>query len=770
MITSSGARPEQGSLLDLPAPSPTPVDGNGVKDPVARVVVDVPLPHLDHPFDYLVTPELEANAVPGARVQVRFAGQDRPAYVVERRADTDHRGTLAPLRRAASPVPVLSPAVLRLCRAVADRYAGTLMDVVRLAVPPRHATTEKSVLEKRGTAGDALPPLPAPAGDAWACYTGGPAFLRHLAAGESPRAVWSALPAHTSSVRSSGEDPPVRAGGRRASATGRSAPPDAAGTSGAVGEVLSGADDGPGGLREAPAGADEGPGSVREAPSGPAEAAGTAPEATTAAARPAPWAATIAEAAQATLASDRGVLIVLPTNRQVDEVVAALNEALPGEPVARLVADDGPARRYRAFLKVLLGDVRVVVGTRAAAFAPVADLGLAVVFDDGDDRLEEPRAPYPHTRQVLALRADLEGAALLVGGFTRTVEAQLLVEQGWAHPVQAPRPVVRVATPRVLAPSDVDLAREGPAAAARIPRPAWELARAALERGPVLVQVARAGYLPVVACARCREPARCAACHGPLRLDRPGVAPTCSWCGRHATNWHCPTCGHGALRAARVGSSRTAEELGRAFPSVPVVVSGASGSHGVVETVDDRPRLVVATPGAEPTAAGGYTAALILDAAATTSRPELWASAEALRRWLGAAALVRGAADGGAVMLLGRPAPIPAQAMVRWDPAGFAARELEERKELAFPPAVRMASLQGSPGAVRSLLDHLERFEGLELLGPVEAGDGEVRALLRTPRRAGAELARRLAQASAVRSARKEEGSVRIQVDPPDLW
>ncbi|WP_052436491.1 hypothetical protein [Georgenia sp. SUBG003] len=186
MITSSGARHEQGSLLDLPARPATPVDGDGVVNPVARVVVDVPLPHLDHPFDYLVPPEMDGNAVPGSRVQVRFAGQDRPAFVVERRADTDHRGTLAPLRRAASPVPVLSPAVLRLCRAVADRYAGTLMDVVRLAVPPRHAATERSVLEKRAARPAAPHPVPVPSGDAWACYTGGPAFLRHLAAGESP--------------------------------------------------------------------------------------------------------------------------------------------------------------------------------------------------------------------------------------------------------------------------------------------------------------------------------------------------------------------------------------------------------------------------------------------------------------------------------------------------------------------------------------------------------------------------------------------------------
>jgi primosomal protein N' (replication factor Y) len=224
------------------------------------------------------------------------------------------------------------------------------------------------------------------------------------------------------------------------------------------------------------------------------------------------------------------------------------------------------------------------------------------------------------------------------------------------------------------------------------------------------------------------------------------------------------------LRAVRVGSSRTAEELGRAFPSVPVVVSGATASHGVVETVDDKPRLVVATPGAEPTAQGGFAGALILDAAAATSRPELSASAEALRRWLGAAALVRGAAEGGMVMLLGQPAPVPAQAMVRWDPAGFAARELAERTELSFPPAVRMVSLQGTPAAVRSMLDHLDRVDGLDVLGPVEVADGEVRTLLRVPRRLGAELARRVGQASAVRSARKEDGVVRVQVDPPELW
>ncbi|MPV38191.1 primosomal protein N' [Georgenia subflava] len=746
---TSGSRPEQGALLDLPARAPAAVDGGGVLDPVARVMVDVPLPHLDHPFDYLVPPAMADTALPGARVQVRFAGKDRSAFVIERRSDTDHGGSLAPLRRAVSPVPVLSPAVLRLCRAVADRYAGTLMDVVRLAVPPRHASTEKAVLEKHGTAPLVSRPVEPPTGQAWAAYTGGPAFLRHLGAGKSPRAVWTALPSNPRTEGSAGPtEQPAPAGPARPTE-----PPTPAAPTRPT-------------EQPAPAG-----------PSSPTEAA--TPAGSTGPAEPrthavtgdvAPWPAAVAQAARATRASGRGVLVVVPTTRQVDLVVAALAAELPGEPVVRLVADDGPSRRYRAFLRVLLGEVRVVVGTRAAAFAPVNDLGLLVCFDDGDDRLAEPRTPYPHARQVLALRAEQESAAFLLGGFARSSEGQLLVEEGWAQPVQASREVVRRATPRVSAPTEVDLAREGAAAAARIPRPAWELARRGLESGPVLVQVARGGYLPMVACARCREPARCTACHGPLRLDRRGTAPTCSWCGRHAVDWSCQVCRHTALRAVRVGSGRTAEELGRAFPSVPVVVSGTTASHGVVETVDHRPRLVVATPGAEPVANGGYAAALLLDGAAATSRPELWASAEALRRWLGAAALVRGAADGGQVMLLGQPAPVPAQALVRWDPAGFAARELAERADLAFPPAVRMASAQGAPTAVRSLLAHLEPLDGLEILGPVDVEDGDVRALLRVERRLGGLLSQRLAHANAARTARKEEGTLRLQVDPPDLW
>ncbi len=58
-----------------------------------------------------------------------------------------------------------------------------------------------------------------------------------------------------------------------------------------------------------------------------------------------------------------------------------------------------------------------------------------VLWDDGDDLHAEPRAPYPHAREVLALRAHRTGAAALIGGFARTAELTQLVEAGWARPL-----------------------------------------------------------------------------------------------------------------------------------------------------------------------------------------------------------------------------------------------------------------------------------------------------------------------------------------------
>src|ERR1700761_2288178 len=164
--------------------------------PVARIAVDMSLPHLDRPFDYLVPERLAGPVRPGARVRVRFAGVLTDGFVVERAAASEHPGSLRYLERVLSTEQVLTEEIAGLARAVADRYAGTLSDVLRLAVPQRHAATE-SAPRKASTALAAstvrdLPPRPD--SSTWTRYPAGPSFLDALADGRPARAAWTALP------------------------------------------------------------------------------------------------------------------------------------------------------------------------------------------------------------------------------------------------------------------------------------------------------------------------------------------------------------------------------------------------------------------------------------------------------------------------------------------------------------------------------------------------------------------------------------------------
>ncbi|MFD0921563.1 primosomal protein N' [Saccharopolyspora rosea] len=652
--------------------------------PVARVLVDVPLPvHLDRPFDYLVPDRLDADAVPGCRVRVRFRGKLVDGYLLERVDTSDFQGRLSWVERVPSPEPVLTPSLLEMARAVADRYGGMLADVVRLAVPPRHAGAEKSAPTDPG------PPPERPAADGWARYRHGSSFVDAVHEGRAARAVWQALP---------GEDWPER----------------------------------------------------------------------------------LAEAVAVAASAGRGALVVVPDHRDLQRLHAACARLLGESGVVALAAELAPAERYRRWLAVLRGAVRVVVGTRAAMFAPVHHLGLAVVWDDGDELHNYPQVPYPHARDVLTLRAHAAGAALVVGGFARTAEAALLVESGYAHELVAPRADVRSAAPRVTAigEDDSQLARDPAARAARLPSVAFQAARAALGAGaPVLVQVPRRGYVPALACGDCRERARCRRCAGPLALPGGGEggAPkpaACRWCGATEAAFRCPNCGSRRLRAVAVGAGRTAEELGRAFTGVPVRTSGGGD---VLATVPAGPALVVCTPGAEPVAEGGYGAALLLDGRTLLGRPELRAAETALRLWFAAAALVRPASEGGRVVVMAESSLQPVQALVRWDPAWYAALELAERAELGFPPARRVAAVDGTPDAVESLLDSADLPATAEVLGPVPLGEPDEdgvaereRLIVRVDRAEGRSLAAALHHAQAVRGARKAT-ELQVRLDPPEM-
>lgn len=637
---------------------------------IARVALDQPLAHLDRLFDYQVPEELLAATVIGARVQVRFAGRKLDGWVVELGEDSDFE-KLAPLVKVISSEPVMRPELVRLIRAVADHYAGTFADVVRLAVPPRHARTENAEQQPWPDPTCADPAVVLPS------YPAGNGFLAALQRGDRPRAFWQVAPVF-----------------------------------GGVGA----------------------------------------------------WADGIAEAVAATRAAGRSALILVPDERDLNRVHQVLASRFGPRGIGVLHSSLGPSRRYRNYLAATRGFAKVLIGTRAAAFTPLPDLGLIAMWDDGDDLYADPHAPYPHAREVVAIRTVQQGNALLLAAHGRSAEVQSWLERDWMRPIEVTPSALRGATAvvRISGDSSAESRHDPVARRLRLPSRAFAALRMGLSQGPVLVQVPRAGYLVALSCQRCRARARCDSCGGPLRRSHLETQPQCGWCGRLHPSWQCDECGETRMRAPLVGAVRTAEELARAFPGVVAITSSGDRIH--IE-VPDKPAIVVATPGAEPAAPSGYAAALLLDTDLLLSRASLRATEEALRRWLNAVALVRSAADGGTVVAVGDSAAL--QPLVRLDPAETARRDLADRREAGFPPATKLVQVQADANVLDDFLAS-DDWTDIDRIGP--AAHGETwSVLLRSPLPAGADLVRRAKAALAQRSAHKRPGSLRVQVDPTEI-
>ncbi len=581
---------------------------------VAKVVLDSPLPRLDHLFDYRIPAAMADQVRPGVRVKVplRVAGRVADGFVVAVADVTEAPGELTPIDRVVSPLPVLAPEVWRLARAVADRAAGTASDVLRLAVPKRQARVE----QKWSTAPRSTRErVEAPADDLATALLGG----ARIAALPTPHQV------------------PV-------------------------------GDGWPGG-----------------------------------------WAADVGRVVAAVAAAGRTAIVAVPDRRDLDQLETVLCAGPAAALALRVDASRQPAARARAHLTALQPGPHVIIGNRSAVYAPAADLGAIVVWEEADPFHQEPLAPYASTRDVALLRQEQSGAGLLLLSSSRSSTVQRLVQLGWCAEWEVSRARPEV----VLTPDD--------GRGTRIPSAAYRAAQRAILAGPVLVQVARPG-------------------DAALRALRAGEAPV------------------------PIDAGRTAHELGRAFPGVPVLL--ADGEH-VHDAVPPGPRLVVATRGAEPRAPGGYRAVLLLDGGRMLLRESLWVAEDCLRWWSSAAML---AAPDAPVHLVGVTGDV-ATALATWRSADFAARQLADRRELRFPPAVRTALATGPVRAVEDLLGEWAPA-GAELLQRTTA-DGLERAVVRFPTSAGPRVAA-VAKAALLRhgSARRPKPPappppvLRIRFDP----
>lgn len=617
----AGKQPNQPALLDSLAPPPAPqLPAGAAKDlPVAEVLLESAVPHLDRPFDYVVPIDLADKIVPGCRVKLRFSGREMTGYVLRRKQEPSTTSRLSLITKLVTALPVLAQDILELSGQVAERGAGVTADVLRAAIPPRAARVEKDFAGLLA---------PDPTLDA-----------------ENPRPRSAAL-----ALKSFGE--------------------------------LS-------------------------------------------------WTAQILDRVRLCLQGDGEAVIVVPDQRDVDSLLEVLVKDLGSGVAVQLTAEMGPSARYRAFLQLRFGQARVAVGTRSAIFAPVPRLRLLMVFEDAEQTHSEPRAPYHHVREVALLRTVQTGAELVLLSTSRSLEVQRLVERGWLTEVAPGREERRAAAPRMIATADSYQQEREPAfRQARLPAAAYKAARDGLEHGPVLVQVARSGFIPAVLCERCRSRQQCPQCHGPLSLPaHHGQSRTlkCRWCGLHHRDHRCDECGSTTFRAGSRGADRTAQELGRAFPNIPVI---SSTSDHPIRTVGEDAALVVSTPGVEPVAEAGYAAALLLDGDTQLSREGLDVPRQVLSRWFRASSLVRPHQPQGGTVVITADAEELTAALVRWDPVSYARRELYNRLELGLPPAQRMLSLTGDPAEADAFIAQVQLPQGRRWIGPSVLEEGRHRYLL----------------------------------------
>jgi len=595
---------------------------------IARVAVESPLPQLDRLFDYAIPAELTDSCIPGVRVTIPFGKSLNPldGYVVEVVENSSFDGQLNLLGSVISAVPVLPPTSYHLLRGLADRQAGTLSELTKLAVPRRSVRVEKAWLaaaEQREAAG--VQDLAAQRLD----FAGRPTSYdgRNTLLAE-PREIATDLKASEAHFLDKSTVHKLQA-----------------------------------------------------------------------------WIAHLIAFSLEQLGRGASAILVVPDFRDQNRLLAALELVGLSAVVAHFGTEQTNSLRYGAYLRSLEAAPCIVLGSRAAAFAPVSKLGGIAVWDDADPNLLEPTAPYFHTRDLVLLRQQQSNCQLLFAGHSRSTEIQRLVELNYLGDISA-----------IFAPPKIAVTEPG----LRVDSTSYQAAREAFEAGEaVLVQVANTGHSTGTYCQSCGERSRCRTCNGPLFVDSKQT-PRCRWCSAINLGVPCFSCGDTRTRQGVAGSTRTAAELGKAFPGVNVIE--ANGEQRV-EQVKPGKRLVVATPGAEPAIPGGYAAVIILDGQRLASRDTLRATEQAVNLWSNAVSLM---APGGRCVGVGLQTEI-GKRFALWDQRGIAAAELANRRELRFPPHCRMASVAGPRDLLDTVVSNLGKFsdkpDAIEVLGPLLQGD-----------------------------------------------
>lgn len=399
------------------------------------------------------------------------------------------------------------------------------------------------------------------------------------------------------------------------------------------------------------------------------------------------------------------------------------------------------SERFKSFHACLTNQPTLVLGTRSAIYAPVANLGLIAVYDDLDDSLREQGSPFTHARELALMRAGKEVRLLFVAPY-RSIEVQRLVEIDFLtdHDVIAP-------------PSRISFTEPG----VRFDESAFKLVREKLSEGPVLVLLPRKGSSAALYCQGCGTRLRCDC--GGMIWEPSELRAVCRLCNKPHVK--CTQCASSSFKRGRTGSTRTVSELGKVFPQVSIAEATFEKTPSGLRS---KNQIVVATPGSAPKVPGGYAAVLILDCDIWLARQVLAAEQLAFRDWTGALELM--ATNGRAV--LSGIGPELGQAFAMQQHRQLAKTQLKELRALDLPPAVRIATVESSAENLEQVLD-IARTSKAKVLS-VDSATSKV--LMSFSYQAGPELSKNLRALALKSTARMQGGTkrrgLRVVMDDPE--
>ncbi len=626
---------------------------------IARIAIDSPLPQLDHFFDYLIPVDLLHQIQPGVRVRVPFRNRKVAGFVIEISSEPETTKKLAYISDLVSTEVVLTPEILKLAQVVAFRNVGTLHDVLRAAIPPRHARAEKAKLAKSVATSSEV---------------------------EITNRLYSELTeflAHKNGQRIAVVD---------------------LGIEDSIADFV-----------------------VRIA-----------------------------------MQTQFRIIVIVPDQFDCETILSKLAVHYASEKLALITSQQSAEQRYLQFLKALRGVAQIVIGTRSAVFAPMQENDLLMVFDDGDDSLTSPLAPYWNARDVAIWRSEISGAKVMLISKAQSIESAQLLEAKQAIHISSNRP--KSINKIIVSGDDYHDNADPLVRNARIPPLVFTEMREGLKKGSVLVSVPRRGYLPSVACAQCKRVKKCANCKSALAVSGKDGSSVCLRCGAIPRTAICTHCGSTNIRAVTTGAERTAEEFGKAFSGH--IVKFIQGENRISPADLSHNGIFVTTPGMEPLLK--FSNIVVLDSFFSLSRPEGNSRIRFIRHLF---YLLQLLTSDGKLVIVGEIANATVQNFIKLDQSGEANQLLAERTDARLNPYSRTAQIKGDHKSLSEISDLLP--EHAQVWGPValdsSADSRHQFAILVSVPKADSDLLVKTLKSWVLSRSINSKAAVAIRIDPDNL-